>query len=180
MYLRRKMCGFTWLTKRHLLSQPRLQILKINSKDLCQRGSTKCGSFVANKINMPAKYAMMMCWRRRTCWRWLPSRAFLLALCWPCGNLPRRADRPSGPTSRCRTLSLPVTSFKTITIVHWWAILAMRWDFAGDRPGAPTAGTVSVGWRHQLCCFLRREWSYGKLIIPLVWILVMLWRYLSH
>lgn len=68
--------------------------------------------FVANKITMPAKY-VMTCETRRTCWRWLPSRAFHVTLCWPCGNLQRRADRPSGPTSRCRTLSWPVAPFKT-------------------------------------------------------------------
>ena len=53
----------------------------------------------------------LTCYVRRTCWRWPPSQASRLALRWPCENRPRRADRPSGPTSRCRTQSLPAMSF---------------------------------------------------------------------
>lgn len=61
------------------------------------------------------------CLGKHTCWRWPPCLAFLLALCWPSAHQPQRADPPSGPTSRCRTPSSPVTSFKCITHSVWRA-----------------------------------------------------------
>lgn len=118
---------------------------------------------------------------RHTCWCWPPSWAFRLALCWPCENLPLRADRPSGPTSRCRTQSLPVTSFTTN---HNRALMrdqSLPHDqiLQGDRPGAHAARTVSVAWKHQLRCYLSAEkrWELKRLLL---WRSMTKWRHCSN